>query len=313
MFLFFSFFLFFHLFFFLMVRRPPRSTLFPYTTLFRSHWRLLQPAQRQPAESGKRAARPALQQREFCADSRRLPLHAGHDLADGREERVHGFLADGLLRLSLGVEKHSQTVDFAVPGENHVRVGRLSVQRCRWRGRDFLAGGALRPDSRGRGARRTRRRRRFHRRKGRRAGAPVPARQCRKVVWRKEMSTPAKSKHVAWKNVEREQLNPLIGREMLVGDKIMLARVLMKKGAHVPLHHHHNEQVTYILEGAQKFAIDGKEIGVRAGEVLCIPSMMPHEAWALEDTVDLDVFDPPREDWLNKTDDYLRHGIFERP
>jgi len=117
------------------------------------------------------------------------------------------------------------------------------------------------------------------------------------------MSTPAKSKHVAWKNVEREQLNPLIGREMLVGDKIMLARVLMKKGAHVPLHHHHNEQVTYILEGALKFAIDGQEIVVRAGEVLCIPPHMP-----LEDTVDLDVFDPPREDWLNKTDDYLRHG-----
>ena len=79
-------------------------------------------------------------------------------------------------------------------------------------------------------------------------------------------------------------------------------------GAHVPLHHHHNEQVTYILEGALKFAIDGQEIVVRAGEVLCIPPHMPHEAWALEDTVDLDVFDPPREDWLNKTDDYLRHG-----
>jgi len=114
------------------------------------------------------------------------------------------------------------------------------------------------------------------------------------------MSTPAKSKHVAWKNVEREQLNPYIDREMVVGDKIMLARVLMKKGAHVPLHHHHNEQVTYILEGALKFAIDGKEIVVRAGEVLCIPPHMPHEAWALEDTVDLDVFDPPREDWLKQ-------------
>jgi quercetin dioxygenase-like cupin family protein len=122
------------------------------------------------------------------------------------------------------------------------------------------------------------------------------------------MSTAPQSKHIAWKNVEREKLNPLIDREMVVGAKIMLARVLMKKGAHVPLHHHHNEQVTYILEGALKFSIDGKEIVVRAGEVLCIPSMMPHEAWALEDTVDLDVFDPPREDWLNKTDDYLRHG-----
>ena len=122
------------------------------------------------------------------------------------------------------------------------------------------------------------------------------------------MSTSAEPKHVAWKNVEREQLNPLIDREMVVGSKIMLARVLLKKGAHVPMHQHHNEQVTYILEGALKFSIGGKEVVVRAGEVLCIPSNVPHEAWAIEDTVDLDVFDPPREDWLNKTDNYLRHG-----
>jgi quercetin dioxygenase-like cupin family protein len=122
------------------------------------------------------------------------------------------------------------------------------------------------------------------------------------------VSTAAKMKHIPWKSVEREKLNPLIDREMLVGDKVMLARVLMKKGAHVPLHHHHNEQLTYILEGALKFAIDGKEVVVRAGEVLCIPPNMPHEAWALEDTVDLDIFDPPREDWLNKTDAYLRQG-----
>lgn len=122
------------------------------------------------------------------------------------------------------------------------------------------------------------------------------------------MSTPETFKYIPWKDVEREKLNPLIDREMVVGNQVMLARVLMKKGAHVPLHQHHNEQVTYILEGALKFAIDGKEIVVRAGEVLCIPSNMPHEAWALEETVDLDVFNPPRADWLNKTDDYLRHG-----
>src|SRR5262249_14881489 len=149
---------------------------------------------------------------------------------------------------------------------------------------------------------------RIHRGESARTRAHVPARQRRKAVWRPKMSTPTQPKYIAWTNVEHEQLNPLIGREMVVGEKIMLARVLMKKGAHVPLHHHHNEQVTYILEGALKFAIDGKEIVVRAGEVLCIPSNMPHEAWALEDTVDLDVFDPPREDWLNKTDNYLRHG-----
>jgi quercetin dioxygenase-like cupin family protein len=123
------------------------------------------------------------------------------------------------------------------------------------------------------------------------------------------MSTHPQLKYIPWHKVEREKLNDLIDREMVVGDKLMLARVFLKKGAHVPQHHHHNEQVTYILEGALKFAIDGREIVVSAGEVLCIPSNMPHEAWALEDTLDLDVFNPPREDWLNKSDDYLRHDI----
>ena len=93
---------------------------------------------------------------------------------------------------------------------------------------------------------------------------------------------------------------------MVTGDKIMLARVLLKKGSIVPEHSHENEQVTYILEGALKFWIDGREIIVHAGEVLCIPSNMPHKAEAMEDTVDLDVFCPPRQDWLNKSDSYLR-------
>lgn len=115
-------------------------------------------------------------------------------------------------------------------------------------------------------------------------------------------------KYIPWNEVEREVLNDKIDREMVVGDQVMLARVFLKKEAHVPEHHHHNEQVTYILEGALKFSIAGREVVVKAGEVLCIPPNMPHEAWALEDTLDLDVFTPPREDWLNKTDAYLRHG-----
>jgi quercetin dioxygenase-like cupin family protein len=123
------------------------------------------------------------------------------------------------------------------------------------------------------------------------------------------MSDHTKPKYIPWSTVEHEKLNDLIDREMVVGDNLMLARVFLKKGAHVPEHHHHNEQVTYILEGALKFAIDGKEIVVRAGEVLCIPSNMPHEAWAIEDTLDLDVFNPPREDWLNKSDNYLRNDV----
>ena len=123
------------------------------------------------------------------------------------------------------------------------------------------------------------------------------------------MSTQPSCKYIPWNTVEHEKLNDLIDREMVVGERLMLARVFLKKGAHVPQHHHHNEQVTYILEGALKFAIDGKEIVVHAGEVLCIPSNMPHEAWALEDTLDLDVFNPPREDWLNKSDNYLRNDV----
>ncbi len=113
-------------------------------------------------------------------------------------------------------------------------------------------------------------------------------------------------RYIRWKDVELEDLNPLLKRQFVVGEQMMLARVLLSKGSHVPLHRHVNEQVTYILEGALKFAIDGKEIVVAAGEVLCIPPNMPHEAWALEDTVDLDVFTPPRADWINKTDEYLR-------
>jgi quercetin dioxygenase-like cupin family protein len=113
-------------------------------------------------------------------------------------------------------------------------------------------------------------------------------------------------KYIPWNTVELEELNPLLRRQLVVGQDIMVARVLMKKGCIVPLHSHHNEQVTYILEGALKFWIDGKEIVVNAGEVLTIPRNMPHKAEALMDTVDLDVFNPPRADWLNKADDYLR-------
>ncbi len=112
--------------------------------------------------------------------------------------------------------------------------------------------------------------------------------------------------YIPWHTVALEDLNPLLQRQFVVGQEIMLARVLLKKGCIVPLHSHHNEQLTYIVEGALKFYIDGKEIVVNAGEVLCIPSNMPHQAEALEDTVDLDVFTPPRADWINKTDDYLR-------
>jgi len=122
----------------------------------------------------------------------------------------------------------------------------------------------------------------------------------------KHAASPAVLQYIPWTTVPLEDLNPLLQRQMVWGKEIMLARVLLKKGCIVPEHSHHNEQLTYILEGALKFWIDGKEIVVNAGETLCIPSNMPHKAEALEDTVDLDVFAPPRADWINKTDQYLR-------
>jgi len=120
-----------------------------------------------------------------------------------------------------------------------------------------------------------------------------------------EMERPS---YVRWKDIEVEQLNPLIGRQFVVGKDVMVARVLLKKGANVPLHHHHNEQITYILEGALEFLIAGERIVVHAGEVLYIPPNVPHEANALEDTVDLDIFNPPRQDWIDRDDAYLRRG-----
>ena len=116
----------------------------------------------------------------------------------------------------------------------------------------------------------------------------------------------AELRHIPWTSVEVEALNPLLGRHFVVGQNVMLARVLLKKGCIVPEHSHHNEQITYVLEGALKFWIDGKEIVVNEGEVLTIPPNMAHRAEALADTVDLDIFNPPRADWMNKTDAYLR-------
>ena len=127
-----------------------------------------------------------------------------------------------------------------------------------------------------------------------------------KVAVTKAAPVSAALQYIPWHMIPLEDLNPLLQRQFVVGQEIMLARVLLKKGCIVPEHSHHNEQLTYIVEGALKFYIDGKEIVVHAGEVLCIPSNMPHKAEAMEDTVDLDVFAPPRADWINKTDQYLR-------
>jgi unsaturated pyranuronate lyase len=111
-----------------------------------------------------------------------------------------------------------------------------------------------------------------------------------------------------WDDMPRERVTDEIDRRVITGERMMLAHVYLKKGSVVPRHSHENEQLTYILEGALRFKLgpEGSEvIVVRAGEVLVIPSNVLHEAEALEDTLDVDVFSPPRQDWLDGTDHYF--------
>lgn len=112
--------------------------------------------------------------------------------------------------------------------------------------------------------------------------------------------------HHRWSGVEAEQLNPQITRQFVTGTNVMVARLVLKKGAHVPRHHHHHEQVSHVVEGALQFFLDGRDLILRAGEILCIPPQLPHEVVALEDSEVLDIFNPPREDWLRGDDAYLR-------
>jgi quercetin dioxygenase-like cupin family protein len=117
--------------------------------------------------------------------------------------------------------------------------------------------------------------------------------------------------HYRWDDLPKEELTPLIGRRLVTGERMMIAHVYLAKGAIVPRHVHENEQLTYILEGTLRFSLgdDGEQVvDVAAGEVLHIPSNVPHQAEALEDTLDVDVFAPPRQDWLDGTDAYLRGG-----
>ena len=112
-----------------------------------------------------------------------------------------------------------------------------------------------------------------------------------------------------WEEMPKEKVSPMLERRLITGERTMLAHVYLKKGCIVPRHQHENEQLTYILDGALKFWIgedEKDEMIVRSGEVLHIPSMVWHKAEALEDTLDVDIFTPPRQDWLDKTDAYLR-------
>ena len=109
-----------------------------------------------------------------------------------------------------------------------------------------------------------------------------------------------------WDEIALEKVTEMVSRKIVTGEREMIAQVYLKRGCLVPMHAHDAEQMTYILQGALRFFVGGEEITVREGEVLHIPSMVEHQAEALEDTFELDVFSPIRQDWLDHTDDYFR-------
>jgi quercetin dioxygenase-like cupin family protein len=119
-------------------------------------------------------------------------------------------------------------------------------------------------------------------------------------------------RHEEWAKIPRETVTSDIGRRLFTGKRMMLAQVYLDRGAIVPWHSHENEQLTWVLEGSLRFWIGGEgapdmeEMVIAAGEVLYIPSNVPHKVEALEDTLDVDVFSPPRQDWLDHTDSYFQ-------
>ena len=126
---------------------------------------------------------------------------------------------------------------------------------------------------------------------------------------RVDLVTEPKATHRRWDDLPKEPLKDDLSRRLIATDRMMLAQVFLEKGCVVPLHSHENEQLTYILEGKLRFWLgedESETVDVGAGEVLHIPSWLPHKAEALETTLDVDIFTPPRQDWLDGSDAYLR-------
>jgi quercetin dioxygenase-like cupin family protein len=108
-----------------------------------------------------------------------------------------------------------------------------------------------------------------------------------------------------WDEIALEKVTEMLSRKIVSGEREMLVQVYVKRGCLVPMHAHERAQTTYVLQGALKFLVGGEEITVREGEVLHIPSGIEHQAEALEDTFELDLFSPIRRDWLDSADEVL--------
>jgi quercetin dioxygenase-like cupin family protein len=133
---------------------------------------------------------------------------------------------------------------------------------------------------------------------------PNPEPESRLVYAPQQMSTQTVRLH-RWDEIALEKVTEMLSRKMVTGEREMLAQIYLKRGCIVPMHSHESEQMTYILQGALRFHIGGEEITVREGEVLHIPSWVEHQAEALDDTFELDIFSPIRQDWLDHTDEYF--------
>ncbi len=112
-----------------------------------------------------------------------------------------------------------------------------------------------------------------------------------------------------WQSVATEEVTPSMHRQIISGEKLMIAKMNFKDGFVVPLHHHIHEQVTQVISGQIRFWFGDKKeqmMDLFAGDVVVIPSNLPHEALMIGDVEEIDTWAPPRQDWLDKTDDYLR-------
>jgi quercetin dioxygenase-like cupin family protein len=134
------------------------------------------------------------------------------------------------------------------------------------------------------------------------AGSPSPSTDSDRRLL---VTTPTVRLH-RWDEIALEKVTEMISRKIVTGERLMTAQVYLKKGALVPKHSHESEQMTYVLQGALKYLIGGEEITVREGEVIHIPSWVDHQAEALDDTFELDLFSPIRQDWLDHTDSYFQ-------
>ena len=114
--------------------------------------------------------------------------------------------------------------------------------------------------------------------------------------------------HTRWDDQPLDAVNATFDRRIVTGEHITLAQIFLKPGGGAPKHSHEHEQFSYILKGTLRFWVgdDERVIDVKAGEVLHLPPHVPHRAEAIDDVFAIDVFSPPRWDWVNKTDAYLR-------